>query len=118
VGRALSGRDFVLFAGRLPLSSPLGLLADDAIVVAGSAVVAQGAPAEIAAAERTYAVRVVGPVEPFVARVAARGAEVTRAQGMEVTLALGPLTTTDVLAIAEEMGAVVVELAPIARGLS
>jgi ABC-type cobalamin/Fe3+-siderophores transport system ATPase subunit len=113
--QALAGRAWIVFAGRMPLVSPLALAADEALVVSGSELAAQGQPAEIAALDRSFALRLLGAADAFAARVAARGARVARAHGMELVIELGPLTTTDVVALAEEAGAVIVELTPLAR---
>lgn len=53
LSRGLADRRTALFAARVPLQSPLALHSDEAVVVTGSQVAVQGAPAEIAAAERS-----------------------------------------------------------------
>jgi len=68
--RALDDRRWIVFASRVPLASPFALNADEAIVVSCSAVTAQGAPAEIAAREKSYAVRVHGETAAFARRIA------------------------------------------------
>jgi ABC-type Na+ transport system ATPase subunit NatA len=117
--RALADRCSVVFAARVPLESPLALSADEAIVIEGSQVAAQGAPAEIAASERTLAMRVYGDLDAFVRAVEARGGRAVVAPGAlapaYVRLALGPLAARDLLRIAAESDAVVVELRPLAR---
>ncbi|MDP8999478.1 MAG: hypothetical protein M3O46_05145 [Myxococcota bacterium] len=119
---ALDDRRTVLFAARLPLQSPLTIAADEAIVVAGSLVVAQGAPAEIAASERTLALRVHGDVDAFLRAVEARGAHALAAPGAPppayVRVDLGPLAARDLLHIAAESNAVVLELRPLARAFA
>jgi len=65
LSRALDGRRSAVFAARISLDSPLALAADEALVVDGSRVVAQGAPAEIAAADRTVVVRLHGNAAAF-----------------------------------------------------
>src|SRR5579884_3038401 len=60
VAHALRDRRVVFFAGRIPLDSPIALAADEAVVVDGSHVAAQGPPAELAAAERTFVLCVGG----------------------------------------------------------
>src|ERR1700722_19056757 len=47
--RALGKRAWAVFAARLPLESPFAMDADEAAVVLGGSLVAQGAPAELAA---------------------------------------------------------------------
>jgi ABC-type multidrug transport system ATPase subunit len=122
LGRALGDRRTIVFAPRLPLASPLALAADEAIVVAGAHVAAQGAPAEIASRSRGFALRVHGDARVFAERAAARGATITAAPNdvtpAHVTLDLGPLSTTDLFALAAEAHAVIVELVPVARGFA
>jgi ABC-2 type transport system ATP-binding protein len=116
---ALGDRCTVVFAARVPLESPLALAADEAIVIEGSQVAAQGAPAEIAANERSLALRVHGDHGAFVRAVETRGGRAVVAPGAlaaaYVRLDLGPLAARDLLGIAAESGAVVVELRPLAR---
>jgi ABC-type multidrug transport system ATPase subunit len=119
VVRALSDRRTAFFAPRVSLDSPFALAADEAIVVDGSQVVAQGDPAELAAGEGTFLVRVVGDAEAFVeamqgqgGRLLGEGAAQARAC---LTIDLGALSTLDVLRIAEASNAVVLELRPLAR---
>lgn len=118
-------RRTVLFAARIPLESPLALAADEAVVVDGSHVSAQGAPAEIAALEKTLAARVEGDVEAFARAIEAEGGRATpaippdeqldRSMGPTfVRVELGPLGTREVLRIADQTQAVVRELRPIA----
>jgi ABC-2 type transport system ATP-binding protein len=122
VARALGERRVVLFAGRMPLESPLALAADEALVVDGAAVSAQGAPAELAASERRVAVRVHGDVAAFARAVEASGgrAEVTAGAPppVHVRVDLGPMAARDLLRIAAGCDAVVVELRPVARAFA
>jgi hypothetical protein len=115
VVRALDELSWMLFAPRVAFSSPAALHADEAVVVAGSEVIGQGAPAEIAAGERTFNVRLYGEAAAFARLAAARGATVASATGGALTLDLGALSTADLFAIAEEARAVIVELCPLAR---
>jgi ABC-2 type transport system ATP-binding protein len=120
--RVLSGRRAAIFAPRVPLESPLALAADEAIVVDGSDIAAQGAPAEIASRERTLALRVHGDLAAFTRAVEARGgraeAAVSGASPALVRVDLGPLAARDLLGIAAESDAVVVELRPLARSFA
>jgi ABC-2 type transport system ATP-binding protein len=120
--RALADRKAVLFAARLPLESPLALFADEAVVVDGSEVAAQGPPAELAAAERTMALRVEGDVGAFCRAVEAAGGRVFATPGgpspIHVRVELGPLAARQLLQIATEANAVVVELRPIGRAFA
>jgi ABC-type multidrug transport system ATPase subunit len=119
VVRALADRRTAFFAPRVSLDSPFALAADEAIVVDGSQVVAQGDPAELAAGEGTFLVRVVGDAEAFVEAMTGQGGRLlgdgaARARAC-LTIDLGALSTLDVLRIAEASHAVVVELRPLAR---
>jgi ABC-type multidrug transport system ATPase subunit len=117
--RALEDRSWAVFAARLPFESPLSMEADEAVVVTGSRVLAQGAPAEIAARERTFAVRIVGRSENFAQLARNHGIQVVGV-GSDLTLDLGEslLTTSDVLRIALQAEATVLELEPVAHALS
>ena len=64
LARALEPRGWILFAARTPLASRLGLAADEALVFAGSSLAAAGDPAEIAASERSFALRLEVPGRP------------------------------------------------------
>jgi ABC-type multidrug transport system ATPase subunit len=126
IARATVDRRTAVFAARVPLESPIALAADEAIVVDEAQVTAQGAPAEIAAAERTLALRVHGQVDAFLRGVEASGG---RAEGVGegpqppgpprfVRVELGPLSSRDLFRIAAESDAVVIELRPLARPFS
>ncbi len=117
LAHALDDRVSIVFAPRMDLSSPIALHADEAIVLAASTVIAQGAPAEIAARDRTFALRVEGDFSSFARQVLERGGRVEGApRAMIVTL--GELTTRDLLSIALASSAVIVELRPLAAGLA
>ena len=122
LARALDGRRTVVFAARMPLESPLALVADEAVVVDGAAVAAQGAPAEIAAAGAALALRVHGDVAAFARGVEAGGGRALVAAGapppVPVRVELGPLAARDLLRIAAETEAIVVELRPLARAFA
>lgn len=118
-------RRAVVFAARVPLESPLSLAADEALVVDGAHVSAQGPPAEVAARENTLALRVEGDVEAFARAIRAEGGRATleappgesSASAVGPTfmqVELGPLGARELLRIAEEAHAVVRELRPIA----
>ena len=119
LARALEDRRTVVFAARMPLESALALVADEAALIDGSAVAAQGAPAEIASAGAAFALRVYGDVEAFARGVEAGGGRVLVTAGapppVHVRVELGPLAARDLLRIAAEAQAVVVELRPLAR---
>jgi ABC-type multidrug transport system ATPase subunit len=122
MAHALADRRSVVFAGRIPLESPLALAADEALVLDGSQVVAQGDPAELAAAERTIALRVEGDVAAFAAAVESLGGRATvtpaAAAPLHVRIELGSIAPRDLLRIAAQVSAVVVELRPIGRAFA
>ncbi len=119
VVRALNDRRTVVFAPRVALDSPVALAADEAIVVDGSRVAGQGAPAEIAAGESAFVLRLGGDARAFVSAAEAQGARLLvpgddpRRDG--VTIDLGGLRALDLLRIAASSNAVVLELRPLAR---
>ena len=123
VTHALEDRAWVVFAGRMPLVSPFALEADEAILVSGAAVAAQGAPAEIASRERTFSLRVYGEAAAFTRLAVSRGAVVQGASasgraGAQMTMDLGELTTADLMATAAQANAVIVELSPLTRSFA
>ncbi len=119
LSRAFQDRRTALFAPRLPLQSPLALHADEALVVTGSQVAIQGAPAEIAAAERSFSLRVHGDAEAFIHAVELSGGRVvvtsSGALPREMRVDLGRLATRDLLRIANGMETTVLELRALAR---
>jgi ABC-type multidrug transport system ATPase subunit len=119
VVRALSDRRIAVFAPRVSLDSPIALAADEAIVIDGARVAAQGAPAEIAAGESAYVLRLAGDARAFVSNAEAQGARLLVPgddPGRDgVTIDLGGLRALDLLRIAAASNAVVLELRPLAR---
>jgi ABC-2 type transport system ATP-binding protein len=116
--RALEGRSWVVFAARLPLESPFAMDADEAAIVSDRGILAQGAPAELAARERAYAVRVLGKVADFARLATARGARVS-GSGNDLTVDLGDeLKVSDLLRAASEAEATVLELEPLAHAFA
>jgi ABC-2 type transport system ATP-binding protein len=116
--KALEGRSWIVFSARLPLESPFAMDADEAAIVGKSRVIAQGAPAELAAHERTYALRVLGRAEDFARLAAARGARVS-GSGNHLTVDLGEsLLVSDLLRVAAETEATVLELEPLAHAFA
>lgn len=114
---ALEGKAWVALLGRVALTSPLALAADEALVVSASRLEAQGPPAELAHAKR-FVLRVHGAVDDLARELGARGATLD-VQGAQVVLDLGAsLATADLLAIADAQGAVIVELVPLARAIA
>lgn len=116
--QALASRSWLVLAGRVSLTSPLAMHADEALVVSSSRLDAQGPPAEIAAAQRRFVARIHGPLEALGARLSEHGARM-EVQGAQVVLDLGAsLSTSDLLRMAAEVEATVVEMVPVARALS
>jgi ABC-type multidrug transport system ATPase subunit len=122
VVRALAGRRTALFGGRVALESPVALAADEALVIDGSHLAAQGAPGEIAARERAFALRVIGDARAFAELLAARGARLLTpldaANPGRFSVELGDFGTRELLGIAASCDAVVIELRPLARAFA
>ncbi|HEY1959838.1 MAG TPA: hypothetical protein VGH28_29715 [Polyangiaceae bacterium] len=113
---AAKGRRWALFAGRLALSSPLGLEAEEAVLFSGGRFAYAGMPAEIATRERTFSVRTSGAAAGVLAdKLRERGADVDAdesGRALTVTMPEG-LTTLDLVTIARAADVVVVELQPL-----
>jgi ABC-type multidrug transport system ATPase subunit len=122
VVRAVGGRRIAFFAARMALESPAGLAADEAIVIDRSQVAHQGAPAQLAASERALVLRVEGDAAAFATAICAAGATLLAPADPSAPATLridaGPLATRDVLRIALECHAVVLEVHPIARAFA
>ncbi len=122
---ACENRRWVLFAGRLALSSPLGLHADEAVLFAGSRLVSMGMPADIASRERTFTLRTSGDAPAFAAKLRERGAQVetpeTEVEGSTSHLTVtmpDDLTTHELVALARASHVIVLELLPMSGALS
>jgi ABC-type multidrug transport system ATPase subunit len=115
---ACEGRRWIVFAGRLALSSPIGLHADEALLFAGGRFVCAGLPAEIAARERTYTVRTSGEAEPFAAKLRERGAVVEGIPGGLTVTMPEDLATHELVALARDSNVVVLELLPLSGALA
>lgn len=116
--QALADRAWVVFAPRVPLTSPVALAAEEALVVSGSRLDAQGSPASLASEARRFVARVHGAVDGLTARLTARGARV-EVDGVRLVVDLGEsLRTHELLRICAETSVVVVELLPLARALT
>ncbi len=115
---ALDDVKWILLTGRLSLASPFGLRADDAVLLGPEGVVAHGAPAEVAAKDRVYALRVVGPAQALADLVRARGATASaKDRELEVELS-ADMTTRDLFSMASEASVTIVSLRPIANGVA
>jgi hypothetical protein len=92
--------------------------ADEAALVEDHRVVGQGAPAELASHERAFAVRVLGSCDDFARLASSRGIRVS-GSGPDLTVDLGPsLSVSDLLRLASEAHATVVELQPLAHAFA
>jgi ABC-type multidrug transport system ATPase subunit len=116
--KTLAGRPWIVFASRVPLTSPLARNADEALIVTASALDAQGDPSAIAAATSRYRARVQGPVAELVRRLEERGVR-AQVDGSQLAIDLaGALTTSQLLGLCAETQVAVVELVPTARALA
>lgn len=117
VARAMHDQPTVVFMGRVALDSPVALAADEAIVVDGSKVVAQGSAAEVAVRANSFSVRVTGNVDALTKALTASGCRLQSAESSaetsRFTVDLGNLGTSDLLRFAEASSAVVLELRPL-----
>jgi len=119
---ALSGRAWIVFAPRMSITSPLAMLADEAILATPNRIDAQGAPAAIAAAERRFVGRVLlkpsSTIAAAIAAIAARGGRVEE-HGAHTFFDLGKtMTTSELFAICAEADVALVELVPVSRALT
>lgn len=115
---ALEEIPWVVVASRIALTSPLAVATEEALVVSGSRVDAQGPPAELAAANHRFVARIHGAVDALAARLGEHGATLD-VQGAQVLLDLGTaLTTAELLRLASESDAIIVEMVPVARALT
>ena len=123
VVEALGETPWIACTSRLAYGSPLARAATTALVVSGSRVVAEGAPAALAQAARRYQARVAaargaaGDVESCLAELGARladhGARLSPRGAAHVTIELGEtLTTADLFRLALDARCVFLELAP------
>jgi ABC-type multidrug transport system ATPase subunit len=117
---ACENRRWIFFAGRLALSSPIGLHADEAVLFAGGRMVSMGMPADIATRERTFTLRTEGDATAFAAKLRERGARVEPEQTPAALTVTMPedLTTHEMVAIARASNVVVLELLPMSAALS
>jgi ABC-type multidrug transport system ATPase subunit len=117
---ACEGRRWILFAGQLALSSPLGMHADEALLFAGGRFVCAGPPGEIATRERTFSLRTSGDgAKAFATSLRERGAQVegdAEARALTVTLPDG-FVVLDLLRMAAAGNVVVLELLPVSGTL-
>ncbi len=130
---AIEPLGWIVFAARAPLGSRLGLAADEALVFAGSSLAAAGDPAEVAATERAFAVRIEVPretahetahaaAEAFFTACLEGGARIHDSSSWESSLVRIELGATmrprDLFRCAQEAGCAIVELTPYASALA
>ena len=115
---ACEGRRWIVFAGRLALSSPIGLNADEALLFSGGRFVCAGLPTEIVGRERTYTVRTAGEAEPFAAALRERGAHVESDKTTLTVTMPEDLHTHELVALARASNVVVLELLPLSGALA
>jgi ABC-type multidrug transport system ATPase subunit len=116
--RATEGLRTVVFAARASLASPISIDADEALIVDGGAVLGQGAPGEVAARERTFAIRLHGSGASFAEGAEKFGARVSQ-QGARWIVTLGEsLALRDILDAAEASNTVVLELRPLTHAFA
>jgi ABC-type multidrug transport system ATPase subunit len=108
------GRAWVMFAARLPLTSPFAHRADEAFLFSRGQLARSGAPGELAAAEQTFHVRVNGPQNDFVDVLRKHGADVVTADTHLTVRLDDALAPRELFQLAEEAHVVLVELVPIA----
>jgi ABC-type multidrug transport system ATPase subunit len=142
---ALEPRAWIVFAAHAPLASRLGLAADEAMVFTGSSLAAAGDPAEVAARERAFAVRLEVPIvqrapgasaadrlalqegahaaaDAFFTACLERGARIADSSSWESSLVHielgGAMRPRDLFRCAEDAGCAIVELTPYASSLA
>jgi ABC-type multidrug transport system ATPase subunit len=114
----LRDRAWIVFAARTPLTSPLALQADEAVIASSSRVEAQGPPAELAAVSNRFVARVHGSTDGLVAELRGRGIGVA-VQGTQIVFDLkGLLTTAELAQLCAAADVALVELIPVARALT
>jgi ABC-type multidrug transport system ATPase subunit len=114
---ALRDRAWIVFAARMPLTSPLALHAHEAIVASSSRVEAQGPPAELASASSRFVARVHGPMETLATQLQGRGIGVEIHGGQVVFDLNGVLSTSELIEMCAAADVAIVELVPVARAL-
>jgi hypothetical protein len=118
---ALEGKAWIALCPRAGLTSPLTLAADEIVLASASSVDAQGTARELAAAARTFALRVDADADALAAlasSLADRSVGV-RSDGARVVVDLGDkLTTAELLGLCDASRVFVIELYPVARALA
>lgn len=117
--RALEGRAWIVLAGRLTLTSPLVMNAEEAIIVSSNRVAAQGPPAEIVAHHgQGFMARIHGPIEALREKLVPKGAKLD-VHGAQALIHLGDsMTIAELLGLACEADVTIVELVPLSHALA
>lgn len=113
VAQALDERAWVLFAGRLPLTSPFAHRTEEAFLYQNGTVIG-GAPAELASAEKSFRLRVEGDSDRFVGALRERGATIDGTAPELLVRLEGDVGTRDLFDLAARSDAVLLELVPVA----
>jgi len=116
LAKALEGHSWIVFSPHMPLTSPLTLAAEEALIVSASSTLVQGPPSHVALAEGRFVARMHGALDSLAPRLAARGIAMFVA-GAHVVVDLGGRSTFELLALCSESGVVVVELRPLSSAL-
>jgi ABC-type multidrug transport system ATPase subunit len=122
VTNAFAGARVAFFATRVALDSPVALAADEAIVIEGSHVAAQGPPAEIASAHKTVSLRVVGDTGRFERLLEEQGAKLLRpatsSGSGRLSVDLGTLKRVEVFRIARACDIALLEVRPLSSAFA
>lgn len=113
VAQALDERAWILFAGRLPLTSPFAHRTEEAFLYQNGTLIG-GAPAELASAEKSFRMRIEGDSDRFLGALRERGANVDGAAPELLVRLDGDVATRDLFDLAARNGAVLLELVPVA----
>jgi ABC-type multidrug transport system ATPase subunit len=120
VAQAVDDKSYVMWKARARTNDPSASFVDEAIVLAGSTVAAQGPPEEIASSTRTFVLRLEGQAEAATAileTLRERGAKIDTLGPAAFRLTLPEGTGTHaVFEAADGRDALVTELSPIAAG--
>ena len=112
VEKAIADKEHLVFRGR-QMPGPAGSF-DHVLVFSGGTLIAEGAPAELALAKRTFFVRLAGDAAAFVEGSAARGWRPESLGPAYLRITLPDDTGTHAaFALAEEAGTCVTELSPV-----
>jgi ABC-2 type transport system ATP-binding protein len=112
LAKALESYSWIVFSPHMPLTSPLTLAAEEALMVSPSSTLVQGPPAHVALAEGRFVARMHGAIDSLAPRLAELGIAMF-VDGAHVVVDLCGRSTFELLAACNESGVVVVELRPL-----